>query len=161
MLKINKIWLFCLIGLIVTACSISYKFNGASIDYTKVKTITIKDFPNQVDKIVDASISVNGIGCNATHIPNFVLTLELYIFTKLCVKFQTHVLPIEFTVGLIVNEFLMTIFQILESIVVAIRITAAEPPGIDSPLTPVSVKSISPIAVGYVFIGMFILPLLH
>ena len=47
MLKNNKIWLFCLIGLIVTACSISYKFNGASIDYTKVKTITIKDFPNQ------------------------------------------------------------------------------------------------------------------
>ena len=47
MLKINKIWIFCLIGLIVTACSISYKFNGASIDYTKVKTITIKDFPNQ------------------------------------------------------------------------------------------------------------------
>ena len=47
MLKINKIWLFCLIGLIVTACSISYKFNGASIDYTKDKTITIKDFPNQ------------------------------------------------------------------------------------------------------------------
>ena len=43
MLMINKIWLFCLIGLIVTACSISYKFNGASIDYTKVKTITIKD----------------------------------------------------------------------------------------------------------------------
>ena len=24
---------------IVTACSISYKFNGSSIDYTKVKTI--------------------------------------------------------------------------------------------------------------------------
>ena len=47
MLKINKIWLFCLIVLIVTACSISYKFNGVSIDYTKVKTITIKDFPNQ------------------------------------------------------------------------------------------------------------------
>lgn len=42
MLKNNKIWLFCLIGLMVTACSISYKFNGASIDYTKVKTITIK-----------------------------------------------------------------------------------------------------------------------
>ena len=30
-----------------TACSISYKFNGASIDYTKVKTITIRDFTNQ------------------------------------------------------------------------------------------------------------------
>lgn len=39
------LWIGMLIG--VTACSISYKFNGASIDYTKVKTITIKDFPNQ------------------------------------------------------------------------------------------------------------------
>lgn len=29
----------------VTACSVSYKFNGASIDYTKVKTIQINDFP--------------------------------------------------------------------------------------------------------------------
>jgi outer membrane lipopolysaccharide assembly protein LptE/RlpB len=28
-----------------TACSISYKFNGASIDYTKTKTIQISDFP--------------------------------------------------------------------------------------------------------------------
>ena len=33
--------------LLVSACSISYKLNGASIDYTKVKTITIQDFPNQ------------------------------------------------------------------------------------------------------------------
>ena len=32
---------------LATACSISYKFNGASIDYTKVKTITIRDFTNQ------------------------------------------------------------------------------------------------------------------
>ena len=29
----------------LTACSVSYKFNGASIDYTKTKTITIADFP--------------------------------------------------------------------------------------------------------------------
>lgn len=29
----------------VAACSISYKFNGASIDYTKTKTISIADFP--------------------------------------------------------------------------------------------------------------------
>jgi len=29
----------------LTACSVSYKFNGASIDYTKTKTITIVDFP--------------------------------------------------------------------------------------------------------------------
>lgn len=47
MLKKNVIWLCLLIGVLATACSISYKFNGASIDYTKVKTITIKDFPNQ------------------------------------------------------------------------------------------------------------------
>ena len=31
----------------LSACTISYKFNGASIDYTKVKSISIKDFPNQ------------------------------------------------------------------------------------------------------------------
>lgn len=37
------ILLFC--GVI--SCTVSYKFNGASIDYTKVKTITITEFPNQ------------------------------------------------------------------------------------------------------------------
>lgn len=31
--------------LAVTACSVSYKFNGASIDYSKTKTIQINDFP--------------------------------------------------------------------------------------------------------------------
>ena len=31
--------------LLCSACSISYKFNGASIDYSKTKTIQIKDFP--------------------------------------------------------------------------------------------------------------------
>ncbi len=31
--------------MIQAACSVSYKFNGASIDYTKTKTITIADFP--------------------------------------------------------------------------------------------------------------------
>lgn len=29
----------------LTACSVSYKFNGASIDYNKTKTIQIADFP--------------------------------------------------------------------------------------------------------------------
>lgn len=47
MLKLNKIFIFVLLALMAAACSISYKFNGASIDYTKIKTITIKDFPNQ------------------------------------------------------------------------------------------------------------------
>ena len=31
--------------LIVSACSVSYKFNGSNIDYTKIKTIQIVDFP--------------------------------------------------------------------------------------------------------------------
>ena len=29
----------------ISACKVSYKFNGASIDYTKTKTIQIADFP--------------------------------------------------------------------------------------------------------------------
>lgn len=31
--------------LLLTACTVSYKFNGASIDYTKTKTIQIGNFP--------------------------------------------------------------------------------------------------------------------
>ncbi|MCQ2194307.1 MAG: LPS assembly lipoprotein LptE [Paludibacteraceae bacterium] len=31
----------------LTSCLVSYKFNGSSIDYTKIKTITIVEFPNQ------------------------------------------------------------------------------------------------------------------
>lgn len=34
-----------LVLLITAACSVSYKFNGASIDYTTTKTIQIADFP--------------------------------------------------------------------------------------------------------------------
>ena len=44
----NILIVFSTIFLLVLAgCSISYTFNGASIDYTKVKSITILDFPNQ------------------------------------------------------------------------------------------------------------------
>lgn len=32
---------------LVTACSVSYKFNGSSIDYTKTKTISFENFPNR------------------------------------------------------------------------------------------------------------------
>lgn len=46
MLRAHTILLCLLMTLVATACSISYKFNGASIDYTKIKTISIKDFPN-------------------------------------------------------------------------------------------------------------------
>ena len=37
--------LFLLMVLLVSACSISYRFNGASIDYTEIKTIQIDNFP--------------------------------------------------------------------------------------------------------------------
>ena len=43
--------LVCLCLLMATACSISYKFNGASIDYTKMKTIMISDFTNQASYV--------------------------------------------------------------------------------------------------------------
>ena len=35
----------CLAVMLLTACSVSYKFNGASIDYSKTKTIQINEFP--------------------------------------------------------------------------------------------------------------------
>lgn len=31
--------------ILLVSCSISYKFNGASVDYTKTKTISITEFP--------------------------------------------------------------------------------------------------------------------
>ena len=42
-----RVALLLALPLVVIACTVSYKFNGASIDYTKVKTITITEFPNQ------------------------------------------------------------------------------------------------------------------
>jgi len=43
-------YIFCisifLMGLLLSSCIVSYKFNGSSIDYTKTKTISISDFPN-------------------------------------------------------------------------------------------------------------------
>ncbi|MBR5351519.1 MAG: LptE family protein [Prevotella sp.] len=45
-IKRHTAYLFVLLLTMLTvACSVSYKFNGASIDYTKTKTITIADFP--------------------------------------------------------------------------------------------------------------------
>ena len=34
-----------MVAFLLVACSVSYKFNGASIDYSKTKTIQIADFP--------------------------------------------------------------------------------------------------------------------
>ncbi len=43
--RMGKILVLAAVICVLTACSISYKFNGASIDYTKTKTIQIADFP--------------------------------------------------------------------------------------------------------------------
>ena len=46
MIKSNLRICLCLAKtLLLAACSVSYKFNGASIDYNKTKTIQINDFP--------------------------------------------------------------------------------------------------------------------
>lgn len=37
--------MMCAVTLLATACSVSYKFNQSSIDYTKVKSIQIAEFP--------------------------------------------------------------------------------------------------------------------
>lgn len=37
--------LIVLVTLLISACTISYRFNGASIDYTTTKTIQIDNFP--------------------------------------------------------------------------------------------------------------------
>ena len=43
--KYIKVVLMAALVAIVSACSVSYKFNGASIDYSKTKSIQIADFP--------------------------------------------------------------------------------------------------------------------
>jgi hypothetical protein len=52
----KKISLVILLGMMLNGCVISYKFNGASIDYTKTKSIAIADFPN-VAALVYAPLS--------------------------------------------------------------------------------------------------------
>ena len=41
----NLLPFYLLTFLLLTSCSVSYKFNGSNIDYTKIKTIQIADFP--------------------------------------------------------------------------------------------------------------------
>ena len=43
--KIKRVSLLVFLPVIVIACSVSYKFNGSSINYDKVKTISIENFP--------------------------------------------------------------------------------------------------------------------
>jgi hypothetical protein len=43
--NIIKVLTLTAMAVCLVACSVSYKFNGASIDYSKTKTIQIADFP--------------------------------------------------------------------------------------------------------------------
>ena len=43
----RKFSFYILLVVILSGCSLSYKFNGASIDYNLTKTIMISEFPNQ------------------------------------------------------------------------------------------------------------------
>lgn len=45
--KTNKSLIACIVFIVIalTSCKVSYDFNGASIDYTKTKSIQIADFP--------------------------------------------------------------------------------------------------------------------
>ena len=43
-------------AVLMTACSISYQFNGSSIDYTKVKSIAIENFPNRSESMFNTAL---------------------------------------------------------------------------------------------------------
>lgn len=44
--KTVQLFVFITVAIISVSCTISYKFNGGNIDYTKTKTIAIADFIN-------------------------------------------------------------------------------------------------------------------
>ena len=43
--RFRRLSMLVAVVICLVSCSVSYKFNGASIDYTKTKTIQIADFP--------------------------------------------------------------------------------------------------------------------
>lgn len=49
--KITRFAFILSLLIVVNSCSISYKFNGSSINYEKVKTISIADFPIKSDYV--------------------------------------------------------------------------------------------------------------
>ena len=60
--KIKILVSLIMLSFIVVSCSMSYKFNGASIDYTKTKTISIVDFPNTAELVYPPLTQVFGEG---------------------------------------------------------------------------------------------------
>lgn len=52
-MKRNLFFIVVLLFIGLSSCMVSYKFNGTSIDYTKIKTISVTDFPNFNEKLKD------------------------------------------------------------------------------------------------------------
>lgn len=50
-MKSIKVVLYATLLFVLTACTISYKFNGAFIDYTKTRSIGIADFNNLAELV--------------------------------------------------------------------------------------------------------------
>lgn len=46
MTRLARIFIYILGAMCLHSCAISYKFNGANIDYSTTKSISIEDFPN-------------------------------------------------------------------------------------------------------------------
>ena len=55
-MKTNYLYIFLFACLALTSCKINFAFNGAAIDYTKVHSIAISDFPNHA-ALVNPSLS--------------------------------------------------------------------------------------------------------
>ena len=58
MSNVLKTCLLLALAIAMNGCSISYKFNGASIDYSKTRSISVADFPNNA-ALVYAPLSNN------------------------------------------------------------------------------------------------------
>ena len=49
--KVPVFAVMIIMSFILASCTISYKFNGASIDYSKTKSLSIVDFPNTAELV--------------------------------------------------------------------------------------------------------------
>lgn len=47
----RKLCICLMIAIVGCGCAVSFKFNGASIDYSKTKTISIIEFPNHAELV--------------------------------------------------------------------------------------------------------------
>jgi len=60
--KIKIVLSLIMLSLIVVSCKVSFKLNGTLIDYSKTKTISIVDFPNNAELVYPPLTQVFGEG---------------------------------------------------------------------------------------------------